>query len=165
MPSALATKANLKLNQYVARQPVMVDGSSIPCQGTATATIQLGPRQTTTQFYVILDIKEGILGMDALAELDLQIDTKSRRLLTGGHEVPMCEYTPTTTKDRPKRRLLRYGKVYAAAYANIPPRTEGILWGKVQTLDHQTTGTWTGIVEVVARLPSMRGLIGCFTLV
>ena len=59
----------------------MVDGSSIRCEGTVTCRIRLGPRDISAQFYVVPGITEGILRLDALSHLDLQIDTRTRRLL------------------------------------------------------------------------------------
>ena len=41
LPNSLAVETDLQLDLYIARQPVMVDGSSIRCEGMATVSIRL----------------------------------------------------------------------------------------------------------------------------
>ena len=92
IPTSLVSNIKGKINQQLSRQPVMLDGSSIRCEGTVTCRIRLGPRDISAQFYVVPGITEGILELDTLSHLDLQIDTRTRRLLIDGHAIPECEW-------------------------------------------------------------------------
>ena len=66
-----------KINRQLFRQPVMVVRSSIRCEGTVTCRIRLGPRDISAQFYIVPGITEGILRLDTLSHLDLQIDPRT----------------------------------------------------------------------------------------
>ena len=59
------------------RRPVMVDGTSIRCDGATTAEVSLGLKRITHSFYVVANIDKGKLGMDDLSLLDVTIDTRS----------------------------------------------------------------------------------------
>ena len=73
IPASLASNIKGKINRQLSRQPVMVDGSSIRCEGTVTCRIHLELRDTSAQFYIVPCITEGILGLDTLPHLDLQL--------------------------------------------------------------------------------------------
>ena len=98
--ASLASNIKGKINRQLSRQPVMVDGSSIRCEGTVTCRIRLGPRDILAQFYIVPGITEGILGLDTLSHLDLQIDTRTRRLLIDGHAIPECEWLRPPERSR-----------------------------------------------------------------
>ena len=163
---ARTDSAEMKWNRHLARQPVMVDGTSIRCEGTVTTSLQLGPREVTAQFYVVPGISDGILGMDILAKLDLQIDTGSRRLFIDNQEISQYEWIPSQHNcDSAEVRLVRYGRVYAVTDATIPPNAEYTVWGRVHTTGQYDTEKWLGVVEVTEDLSTLTGLIGCCTLV
>ena len=49
IPASLASNIKGKINWQLFRQPVMVEGSSIRCDGTVTCRIRLGPRDISAQ--------------------------------------------------------------------------------------------------------------------
>ena len=164
IPASLASNIKGKINRQLSRQPVMVDGSSIRSEGTVTCRIRLGPRDISAQFYIVLGITEGILGLDTLSHLDLQIDTRTRRLLIDGHAIPECEWLRPPERSRLQIQLVRFGKVYATTDEYIAPGQEYTVWGKVHCPDLRPDETYTGVVEVTERLPASHGLVECCTL-
>ena len=109
-------------------------------------------------------ITEGILGLDTLSHLDLQIDTRTRRLLIDGHAIPECEWLRPPERSRSQIQLVRFGKVYATTDEYIAPGQEYTVWGKVHCPGLRPGETYTGVVEVTERLPASHGLVGCCTL-
>ena len=164
IPASLASNIKGKINRQLSRQPVMVDGSSIRCEGTVTCRIRFGPRDISAQFYIVPGITEGILGLDTLSHLDLQIDTRTRRLLIDGHAIPECEWLRPPERSRSQIQLVRFGKVYATTDEYIAPGQEYTVWGKVHCPGLRPGETYTGVVEVTERLPASHGLVGCCTL-
>ena len=73
IPSTVAKEALLKVDQRLPRRPIMVDGSSSCCEGTASTDLDVGPSRTPSTLYVVPNIQRGILGMDILSTLNLQL--------------------------------------------------------------------------------------------
>ena len=144
IPTSIPYEIGLPIRHGCTRRPVMVDGTSIRCDGTANANVRLGQKQITHSFYVVPDIGKGILGMDALSHLDVKIDTGSGQLTIDGHEVPGSAWESAERKSLPIS-LVKYSKIHAIRSGIIPPNQECVLWGSVCGSE---TGNWTGIVEV-----------------
>ena len=109
-------------------------------------------------------ITEGILGLDTLSHLDLQIDTRTRRLLIDGHAIPECEWLCPPERSRSQIQQVRFGKVYATTDEYIAPGQEYTVCGKVHCPGLRPGETYTGVVEVTERLPASHGFVGCCTL-
>ena len=56
IPTSIASEIGLPIRHGCTRCPVMVDGTSIRCDGTANANVRLGQKQITRSFYVVPDI-------------------------------------------------------------------------------------------------------------
>ena len=109
---------------------------------------RLRPRDILAQFYIVPGITEGILGLDTLAHLNLQIDTRTRRLLIDGHAIPECEWLRPPERSRSQMQLVRFGKVYATTDEYITSGQEYTVCGKVYCLGIRPVETYTGVVEV-----------------
>lgn len=159
IPAHLAIEEHLKTSQQLPQRPVMVDGTSIRCEGTTTIDVEVGPSQTWGTFYVVPDIHQGILGMDVLSRLDVRIDPGKRTLLIDGLEVPRSAWKKTKCKNKGQTKVVKFGRVYASSSKAIAPGEETTLRGHVRTTE---TSDWTGIVEVLDtvtkknRTPRMR---------
>ena len=57
----------------MARQPVMVDGSTLRCDAIVSTVVQLGSRSAQESFYAVQGLEYGILGMN-LSPFQVQID-------------------------------------------------------------------------------------------
>ena len=83
-PYSVVEANHLSVLRHMVRQPVMVDGTALQCEGVTDATVTLGPRKVSSWFYVVRGLKYGILGTDVLASLEIQIDVARKRLYIDG---------------------------------------------------------------------------------
>ena len=56
IPITVAKESLLKVDQRLPRRPIMVDGSSICCEGTASTNLDVGPSRTPSTLYVVPNI-------------------------------------------------------------------------------------------------------------
>ena len=61
----------LPVRRNIVRQPVIVDGTALRCDGTS---LQLGSHKVHSSFYVVQGIEYGIMGTDILSTIEVQID-------------------------------------------------------------------------------------------
>ena len=160
IPASVASNIKGKINRQLSRQLVIVDGSNILCKGAVTCKIGVRPRDISAQFYIVPGITEEILGLDTLTHLELQIDTRTRRLLIDGHAIPECEWPRPSERSRSQIQLVRFGKVYANTDEYIAPGHKYTVRGKIHCSGLRPGETCTGVVEVTERLPASHGLVG-----
>eukprot|EP00118_Oscarella_pearsei_P022187 m.253195 g.253195 ORF g.253195 m.253195 type:complete len:502 (+) comp40368_c2_seq9:3206-4711(+) len=139
----------------MARQPVMVDGSELRCEGTSTANLRIGSKSFQHSFYVVRDMPYGIFGTDILAHLEVKIDVANKKLIIDGSEILVFEPAPQKGSSC---SLVGFGQVYSVTEVVVMPGQESVIWGKVHS---SLRKDWTGIVE---RLMEKTGLLGCPTL-
>ena len=111
MPSyatAVVEGNKLAMTRRVARQPVMVDGTILRCEGMVNEFIRLGSRGIRASFYVVKGISYGILGTDVLSSLAVQIDVANKKLCMDGDEVSSFEKVDTI------QQLCSAGKIWAS---------------------------------------------------
>ena len=140
------------------RQPIMVDGSALRCEGmTDMLTLTIGPSKISQSFYVVRGLEYGILGTDILAHLNVQIDVATKSLYLHGQRVSTFE---TVTAATSSVCLIKFGQVYSPDRVVISPGEERTIWGRIHS---NTPTTWTGVVEVLHELTERSGLLGCAT--
>ena len=71
------------------RQPVMIDGSALQCEGMRNElTLTIGPSKVSKPFYVVRGLEYDILGTGILAHLNVQIDVATKSLYLHGKKSP-----------------------------------------------------------------------------
>ena len=89
---------NLPLRRRIVRQPIMVDGFALRCEGmTDMLTLTIGPSKISQSFYVVRGLEHGILGTDILAHLNVQIDVATKSLYLHGQKVSTFETVTAAT--------------------------------------------------------------------
>ena len=158
LPYSVVETNNLPLRRRMVRQPIMVDGSALRCEGmTDMLTLTIGPSKISQSFYVVRGLEYGILGTDILAHLNVQIDVATKSLYLHGQKVSTFE---TVTAATSSVCLIKFGQVYSPDRVVISPGEERTIWGRIHS---NTPTTWTGVVEVLQELTERSGLLGCAT--
>ena len=159
IPLDVVQMNHMTVRRNIVRQPIMVDGTTLQCEGTVVTSFQLGSQKVYSPFYVAKGIDCGVLGTDVLSTLEVQIDVANRKSLLKGEEV--TTFQPVKSEPtRSEERLLKFGRVYSPSSVLFRLGQETTIWGNIHS---NATSEWTGIVEVVDELSERSGLLGCAT--
>ena len=159
LPSSCLQHCKLKIDKSLAQQPVQVDGSILRCDGLVSTHVTVGPTILYHQPFYVVPIEYGILGLDALSQLNAQIDLKSRTLIIDSQTMPSIPFEHSVNK-YPSIQLIRYSTIRSPERTSIPPGQEYTIWGVTDrpiTSDPQ----WLGVSELDSHFAQQKGLLGC----
>ena len=104
------------MSGQVARRPVMVGGTIIRYEGTLNEINQLGSLGIRASFYVVIGISYGILGIEVLSSIEVQIDVINKKLCIGGKELSSLKKFDIIQQSV---QPVKFGREFASVYKTI----------------------------------------------
>ena len=123
----LNTQVDIELNSAEVEMKT-ANGEQLECQGRCHLEIEIDELSTTHDVFVANIDVEGILGIDFLSKYECQLDLKQNQMMLG--ELPGNHADPEEC-DVPETMFC--ATVAAQDTTNIPPKSQSLIFGKVQT--------------------------------
>ena len=157
IPYEVVQSNKLPVRRNIVRQPVMVDGTALRCEGTVVTSLQLRSHKVHSSFYVVQGIEYGIMGTDTVSTLEVQIEVAHNKLFLKGEEVTTFQPVKSEPRRSEVRLLMSFGRVDSPSRILVEPGQEITIWGNVHS---NVASERTGIVEGMDELSERSGLLG-----